>query len=360
MGEPNKSEPELLISVDQSSTVNTASGLCCMWDPAGTAPDAGAPELADAEALDLPASDPNAAWTLHGMIDAYGDIFGLEELSKVLFLVAKEGGGMGYTIERADFAFESYEVDHAEKKIFIDVDEVFGTRTNQEAAEALREAIFREVENGKTFWDHAFRVAKGAGITVLGAGEMFVGVVGIIAPVPGTTVAGVIVTAFGAATVTEGVTQMFNLNEGEGLNPLEEGFAAVGSAVGDQSGEQMARVAFAVTNLVVSVGGSYKLLKVPGAKFVMKGTINASGKYYREGLTLGRLQLAYPMEGGGHVIVNVVNNSRQWVFRFQSVGGQIVLNGRIVGTAAKHRVSSPLEMVKVLVKLALHGAKAGL
>lgn len=360
MGEPNQSEPELLISVDQSSTVNTATGLCCVFDPQGSALDKDMPELAEAQPLVLPPSDPNAAWTLHGMIDAYGDMFGIEELSKVLFVVSKEGGGMGYAIERADFMFESYEVDHAAKKIFIDVDEVFGTRTNEEAAETLREAIFREFENGKTFWDHAFRVAKGAGITVLGAGEMFVGIVGIIIPEPSTTVAGVVVTAFGAATVTEGVTQMFNLNEGEGLNPLEEGFAAVGGALGDQSGEQMARVAFAVTNLVVSVGGSYKLLKVPGSKLFMKGTVNASGKYYREGMTFGRLQLGYPMAGGGHVIVNVLNNSGQWIFRFQSVSGEIVLNGRIVGTAVKHRVASPLEMLKVLVKLALHGAKAGM
>lgn len=359
--EPNASHPELLISIDASSAVNAASGLCCVFDPSAPSIDAEVDEYAQAQPLELPRIDPDAPWTLHGMIDAYGDMFGEEDLAKLLTVVSQGGGGLGYVIERADFTFSSYEVDHDKKVIFIDVDEVFSTRTNREAADTLREAIFREFENGKTFWDYAFRVAKGAGITVLGAGEMFVGVVGIIVPEPSTTVAGVIVTAFGAATITEGVTQMFNLNEGEGLNPLEEGFAAVGSWAADADGEQLARGAFAITNLVVSVGGSYKLLKVPGKKFMMRGNQRADGRFFPGGVTVGRMQLGYPLERvGGHVLINVVNNSGQWIFRLQQIQGQVVLNGRIVNVQNWHRMASVRDMLKVLCKLALHGAKKGL
>jgi hypothetical protein len=189
---------------------------------------------------------------------------------------------------------------------------------------------------------------------------MFVGVVGIIAPAPGTTAVGVVVTVFGASQVAEGVTKMFNVNEGQGLNPLEEGFAAVGSWAGGDDGADLARVAFAVTNLVVSVGGSYKILRIPGTKFFMKGTVNTTGKVYREGVTVGRLQLMYELpQANGRVLVNVLNNNRQWILRFQQVSGQIVMNGRIVGVETFHRVESAKEMLKVLVKLALHGAKQG-
>jgi hypothetical protein len=361
MAEPDPHDPELLISVDADSTVNAATGLCCVFDPTSKAPDSQVPELAQAEPLVLPPIDPDAPWTLHGLIDAYGDMFGEEDLAKLLFVVSKKGGGLGFTIEKKDFFVHAYEVDKAKKIIFIDEDEVFSTRTNREAADTLREAIFREFEGGKTFWDHAFRVAKGAGITVLGAGEIFVGVVGIIVPEPATTAAGVVVTVFGASQVVEGVTQMFNLNEGEGLNPLEEGFAAVGDWADADDGEQLARMAFAVTNLVVSVGGSYKLLKIPGSKFLLRGTVNTTGKVYREGATIGRLQLLYELpQANGRVLVNVLNNNKQWIFRLQQVSGQIVLNGRIVGVEKFHRVENAKEMLKVLVKLALHGAKKGL
>jgi hypothetical protein len=60
------------------------------------------------------------------------------------------------------------------------------------------------------------------------------------------------------------------------------------------------------------------------------------------------------------VLVNVLNNNKQWIFRLQQISGQIVLNGRIVGVEKFHRVESAKEMLKVLVKLALHGAKKGL
>jgi hypothetical protein len=360
-GEQNSTQPELLISVDAPSAVNAQSGLCCVFDGSSASLDQDMPENAEAQPLVLPRIDPDAPWTLHGVIDAYGEMFGEEDLAKLLTVVSGSGGGLGYTIERADFAFSSYEVDSEKKIIFIDVDEVFSTRTNKEAADNLREAIFREFENGKTFWDHAFRVAKGAGITVLGAGEIFVGVVGIIVPEPSTTAAGLVVTAFGAATVTEGVTQMFNVNEGQGVNPLEEGFAAVGSWAGDADGEQLARSAFAITNLVVSVGGSYKLLKLPGKKFLMRGNQRADGRFFPGGITVGRMQLGYPLEKvGGRVLINVTNNSGQWIFRFQQIQGEIVLNGRIVNTQNWHRMASVKDMLKVLCKLALHGAKKGL
>ena len=64
--------------------------------------------------------------------------------------------------------------------------------------------------------------------------------------------------------------------------------------------------------------------------------------------------MLYPLgDDAGKVIINVTNNSNQWIFRFQNFSGTIELNRRIIGRA--HRVESPKEMLKVLIKLTLHG-----
>jgi len=335
-------------------------GKCCVFNPQSKSIDEQVSEYSNATALVLPRIDANAPWSVDGLIDAYEDKFGTEETAKLLYLFTNGGGGLGYTLESASHWLSAWDIDHARKAVFIDEDEVFSSRTNAEAADTLRALIAREFEGKKTFWDNAWRVAKGAGITVLGVGEIAVGVVGIIVPEPGTTVAGIAVTAFGVATTTEGITQMLNLNEGKGYNPIEEGFALVGDWTGGNDGESLARVAFVFTNIVVSLGGSYKVLKVipPNGSFIFKGTYTGVGfsKYYKEGFSIGRLQLLYEMQGG-KVIINVTNNSNQWIFRFQQFASakQIVLNGRIIGVNTWHRVSSPKEMIKILAKLAIHG-----
>ncbi|MCI5167383.1 MAG: hypothetical protein D3903_15140 [Candidatus Electrothrix sp. GM3_4] len=340
--------------------LNKEFGKCCVFNPNATVIDKAVDKYNDATLLELPKIDPNEAWSIDGLVDAYADQYGIEELSKLLYIFKDKVGGMGYTLRKASHWIDSWEVDHEAKLIFIDDDEIFSSRTNVEAAATMKDLIEREFEGQESFWDVTWRMTKGAGITVLGVGEVVVGVIGIIVPEPGTTAAGIAVTTFGASTTVEGVTQMFNLNEGKGYNPIEEGFALVGDMTGGKDGESMARTAFVFTNIIVSLGGSYKILKVPSpnGKFIFKGTYTGSGftKYYKEGFSIGRLQMFYPLgDDAGKVIINVTNNSNQWVFRFQNFSGAIKLNARIINVKKLHRIDNPKEMFKILVKLALHG-----
>jgi len=338
-----------------SKTVRSSQLICSAVDEDSEQD----PELSQAEEWQLPEIRKQDPWSLDGLIDAYPDRYGFEELAKVLYVLGSEG--QGYRIEKADFHLSDWEVDHAAKTIRINESEVFSTRTNAEAAETLKRIIEKEFEGKENFWDVAWRLTKGTGKTVFGVADVVVGVIGIIIPEPATTAGGVLLVAFGTSMAVEGVTQVFKLNHGEGYNPLEEAFAGVGRLSGLDKGEEAARWAFAFANLLVSLGASYKILKVPGQKFLGKGTYSGAGfsRYHSEGFSVGRLQLAYPMDKGGRVFINVVNNSNQWIFRFQEVAGKVVMNGRIVNVEKWHRIESPLEMLKILVKLASHGAGKG-
>ena len=317
------------------------------------------PELSQAEEWQLPKMRMGDPWSLDGLIDAYADQYGFEELAKVLYLLGSEG--QGYRIEKADFHLSDWEVDPASKAIRINESEVFSTRTNAEAAKTLKRIIEKEFEGKENYWDVAWRLTKGTGKTVFGVADVVVGVVGIIIPEPATTAGGVLLVAFGTSMTVEGVTQVFRLNHGEGYNPLEEAFAGVGRLSGLDKGEEAARWAFVFANLLVSLGASYKILKVPGQKFLGKGTYSGAGfsRYYSDGFTVGRLQFDYAMGGGGRVFINMVNNSNQWIIRFQEVEGKLVMNGRIIDFQKWHRIESPMEMLKILVKLASHGAGKG-
>ncbi|WNG24868.1 hypothetical protein F0U62_13255 [Cystobacter fuscus] len=330
-----------------------------LFDSSNTLIDDSVQEHSDAQQLNLPQIPLENTASSDGVIDAYAAMYGFEELAKLIYLTSPKG--LGYKVEPATHWIEDWEVDHDEKTIYVDNAGVFsGPTTNQEAAEYLKDAIERDFEGKENFWDAAWRVTKGAGITVLGTGEMIVGVIGILVPEPtaATKVAGAAVFVFGASTAVEGVTQIFNVNNGKGVNPIEEGFAAVGDWVGGGDGELWARRAFVFTNIFVSLGGSYSILKVPNTKFLMKGTVNATGKVYKEGYTVGRLQLFYDIpNAGGKVFINVLNNSGQWVIRFQTVSGKLVMNGRIINTSFKHRIENPLEMLKFIGKLCWHGFK---
>ena len=366
------------LRIPRDSSGSTTPALVCPFSPGDALVDSAVEEYRQSTLLCLPEiGTEKEPWTDEGLIDAYARLYGAEGLAKLLFLVSKEGSGAGYEIHKKKMHVDAWDVDHARKIIFIDEDEIFSGRTNREAATALHRAIEQEFEGKESFWQATWRVASGAGITVLGLVEVGVGVVGIIVPEPGTTLAGVGLVAFGGSQVVEGVTRIANVNKGKGYNPLEELiFVPLGKRLGGIDGEGMARVAFAVTNLVVSLGGSYKVLTVPGRSFVHAGTYSGSKmNFYKEGFTLGRLQLWYPMTLGaeanstGHVVINVVNNSNQWIFRFQQiktthaalkVQKTIVMNGRIIDLQKWHRVSEPKEMLKILLKLAAHGFKRGL
>jgi hypothetical protein len=336
-------------------------GNSLLFDSSNTLIDSSVQEYATAQPLNLPGLPLNGAVTSDGLIDAYGKLHGFEELAKILYLTTP--GGLGYKIQLASHWIEDWDVDHEKKIIYLDNDGIFsGATTNQQAAKYLKDAVEEEFEGKESFWDAAWRVTKGAGITVLGAAEVVVGAAGILVPEPtaATKVAGATVIVFGASTVVEGVTQMLNVNNGKGVNPLQEGFATVGDWVGGESGELWGRRAFVFTNIIVSIGGSYSILKVPNARFLMKGTVSANGKIYKEGFTVGRLQLLYDIPSvNGKVFINMLNNSGQWVVRLQTAEGKLVMNGRIINQKSWHRIENPMEMLKVLLKLTWHGFKIG-
>lgn len=336
---------------------NSELGKCCVFWPAKeNSIDKLIPENVQAQHLKIPDIGLNEKWSYDGLIDAYAQKYGFEELTKILFIVGKKGAGLGYRILKTDYWFEEYKVDHNKKEIYIDA-KGWSDRTNTEAAKILKDVVSYEFEGKESFWGCVWRIASGLGLTMVGVGEMAVGVIGIIVPEPGTTAAGVAVTVFGASTTVEGVTKLFNVNDGKGFNPIEEGFALVGNWIGGNTGETIARISFVFVNLIVSLGGSYKILKIPGQKFIFKGTYTGKGftKFYSEGFTIGRLQLNYPLGINGKVIINVTNNSNQWIFRFQQINKTIVMNGRIINLQNWHCVEKPIEMIKVLLKLAKHG-----
>ena len=76
-----------------------------------------------------------------------------------------------------------------------------------------------------------------------------------------------------------------------------------------------------------------------------------------DGFTVGRLQPMYKLTSG-RVFVNVTNNSNQWFLRIQHVDDFLVVNGRIIDVKKWHRVKNPSEIMKMVVKLILHGAKS--
>ena len=228
--------PENLKSTATPSQPVLGKGL--LFDSSNTLLDSSIQEYDTAEPLKLPGLPLNRSVTSDGLVDAYEQLYGFEELAKLLYLTTP--GGRGFKIELASHWVDDWDVDHEKKVIFLDNAAIFsGATTNQQAARYLKDAVEREFEGNENFWDAAWRVTKGAGITVLGTAEVIVGAAGILVPEPtaATKVAGAAVIVFGASTVVEGVTQMFNVNNGKGVNPLQEGFAAVGDWVGGESGE---------------------------------------------------------------------------------------------------------------------------
>ncbi|MFY0581155.1 LysM peptidoglycan-binding domain-containing protein [Cystobacter fuscus] len=376
--DPNRILLGQRLKIPRASASTHTAPLVCPFSPGKATIDSAVAEYQQAAPLYLPEiSSEKEPWTYEGLIDAYARLHGAADSARLLFLLSKEGGGAGYEIHKKKMYIDAWDVDHEQKIIFIDEDEIFSGRTNREAAMALHRAIGQEFEGKESFWQATWRVVSGAGITALGVVEVGVGVIGIIIPEPGTTIAGVGLVAFGGSQVVEGVTRIANVNKGKGYNPLEELiFVPIGKSLGGGDGESLARVAFAVTNLVVSLGGSYKVLSVPGRPLVHAGTYSGSKmNFYKEGFTVGRLQLWYPMTLGaeanstGHVLINVVNNSNQWIFRFQQIKTTsaalkaqktVVMNGRIIDMQKWHRVNDPKEMLKILLKLAGHGFKRGL
>lgn len=325
-------------SVDQYCTTCPLRDTSIVFDPNGASIDAEVGEYDQAEDLLFTPILGSVLWSVDGIVDAYHRLYGDEQTAQLLAAFTSEGNGagLGYRIKKASHWFERYDIDHENKIIYLDNDQTFSTFTNDEAADALEDIARHIAFENETFWGAVGRIAMGTGLTVLGAGEVVVGVVGIIVPEPGTTAAGVALTVYGASTAGQGISMIFGANYGSGYNFLEEGFAAVGDLIGGDTGEDYARIAFLVSNVVVSLGGTAQVLRVPNQSFIMRGHLHGAGTNVRlanavgDGFTVGRLQLMYNLSSG-KVFVNITNNSNQWIIRLQQINGQVVINGRVIG-----------------------------
>ena len=113
-----------------------------------------------------------------------------------------------------------------------------------------------------------------------------------------------------------------------------------------------------MSSLAVGTLGSIKILRVRGQPFLRAGVGGRPG-----GASVGRVDLMYSSSRAkdGMTIFNINNNANQSILRFVTHNGQLMANGRIVGVqkVLKHE-SSAKEILKGLLKLSLHGAKAGL
>lgn len=365
------------ITSETKIEIKAKEDLSLIFNPKSNIIDKNVDEYKDAIDLNLSKIPLTNSWTFDGMVDAYAELYGDEKLAQLLYIFTSEGqgAGLGYQVAKSDFWIDNYSVNHDDKMIYIDSDETFSNFSNEEAAHSINNAIADIAKNisyeNETFWGSVWRITKGTGITVLGGVEVVVGAIGVITPEPATSVGGVLLVGYGTSTVGEGISMMLGANEGEGYNLIEEGFAKIGGVIDAESGDAYARGAFLLTNIVVSLGGSYKILKVPKRTFIYKGThTKLFTKYYDVGYTVGRLQLNYPFEEIDkvtkvvtkcRVLINVTNNSNQWILRFQTIGKTLVMNGRIVNVSQlAHRISSKREMIKVLIKLAGNGFKKGI
>lgn len=182
-------------------------------------------------------------------------------------------------------------------------------------------------------------------------------------PVPGTTVAGVLVFALGANTVIDGFTQLAGANRGEGYNILGEASGAIGAGIigaaggNSDAGREIAQDIFVVASIAVGSVGSIRILKVPGKVFLRAGLAERPG-----GFAIGRLSLLYPSEaaGNGMTILSINNNAGQSILRFVTHGGKLVVNGRIVGASrVLVHEGDARTILKGLLKLLAHGAREG-
>lgn len=152
-------------------------------------------------------------------------------------------------------------------------------------------------------------------------------------PVPGTTLAGIAVT-FGANNIVDGLSQLGGANQGYGVNLLSEGSGFIGSKVTEfiniepTTGYNVGTSAFLITSIAAGSLASIKILNVPGRVFIGTGVSGQPGWVY-----LGRLSGLYTSSraADGMTIININNNSGQYILRFITHGGQLTVNARIVG-----------------------------
>ncbi|WP_306143612.1 hypothetical protein [Roseibium sp. MMSF_3412] len=292
-------------------------------------------------------------------VDVYDEGMSVSLLQTV---APEENGGLGHKIQlKRMIDMDGYEYSAMSKTITLDSSYFMADMSVAKMAENLKEAI--QVKIHKTHASLGSRLGWGSVNVVVGVIETSVGFIGIIVPEPGTTVAGAAVFTLGVNSITDGLTQLAGVNNGHGFNPLAAGATAIGGkiavATGNDKaiGEAIARNTFVVSTLAIGTVGSIRILKVPNRQFLQAGVKGRPG-----GLTVGRVEMMYGSERAkdGMTIFSINNNSRQSILRFVTHDGQLMVNGRIVGVdRLLVHATSPKEILKGLIKLCVHGARAG-
>lgn len=95
-------------------------------------------------------------------------------------------------------------------------------------------------------------------------------------PVPGTTVAGIVVT-LGANNIVDGLSQLGGANQGYGVNLLSEGSGFIGFKVAEfiniepTTGYNVSTSVFFITSIAAGSLASIKILNVPDRVFIGTG-----------------------------------------------------------------------------------------
>jgi len=296
------------------------------------------------------------------MIATFIDKYPLD-LSIVLLqiLAYPSQGGRGFRVDMFNptIDMDGWEVDHAKRIIKIDRTGFVLNYSDADRAEYLKNAI--ETEFLKTRATLLLRVALGSSKVVLGVVEGTVGLVGIIVPEPSTTVGGVIMFALGGNTIIDGVSQLSGSNQGHGISLLSEGFGHAGARIADladlnrEVGRGVGKGIFLVSSIIAGSLASIRILRVPG-----KVSLRIGVGGYPGGVQLGRLDALYKsgVTKDGMTVLSINNNSGQSILRFVTHGGQLMVNGRIVGVQRilRHETNAK-EIMKGLLTLLAHGSK---
>lgn len=287
-----------------------------------------------------------------------------EELSIVLLLAIApaENGGLAHRIKLERMIdMDGWEYDSRSKTITLDSSYFMGDTSIADIATNLREALETEILGTRA--SLGARVGWGSVKVLVGVIETAVGFIGIIVPEPGTTVAGVAVFTLGVNSITDGFTQLAGVNQGHGFNPLAAGAGAFGGTIAAATGQERAlgeaigRNAFIVSSIAVGTVGSIRILRIPGQPMLRAGVGGMPG-----GVTVGRVDMMYGSlrAGDGMTLFNISNNAGQYILRFVTHGGKLMVNGRIVGVSrVLNHETSAKAVLKGLLKLCAHGASAG-
>lgn len=299
------------------------------------------------------------------ILDYYVDNYSTEStLSLLQTLSHPSQGGLGYKLQTCNpyIDLDGWEVDHVTKIIKLDTNSLFSNYSIQDIALNLKEAIETEITKQRS--SMISRIGWGTGKVVIGVIETVVGGIGIIIPEPGTTLVGVGMVTLGVNSLTDGFTQLSGANQGYGYNLLGSAFGKVGSVSAELAGydpivgNKIGRGVFMISSIAFGSIGSIKILNIKSLSAVRFGVGGQPG-----GLEVGRIAMGYASGRAkdGMTIINISNNSGQYILRFVTHSGKLVVNGRIVGVnrVLNHEGNWTL-VVKGLLKLLAHGAKQGM